>query len=110
MATVDFEAQAVRRQLERALASASFIRSERLSRFLRFVVERHLEGKDNELKETVIAVEVFGRKADYDPKLDSIVRTEAGRLRARLAEYYAGDGGSDPMVLELPQGSFIPVF
>ena len=56
MATVDSEAQAVRRQLERALASANFTRSERLSRFLRFVVERHLEGRDNELKESVIEI------------------------------------------------------
>ncbi len=104
------DAQAARRQLERVLASAGFARNERLSRFLRFVVEQHLEGKDNELKESVIAVEVFGRKTDYDPKLDSIVRTEAGRLRARLAEYYSGDGSGDPVVLELPKGGYIPVF
>src|SRR6266852_2784999 len=83
MATVEYDAQAVQRQLARALASASFTRSDRLSRFLQFVVERHLEGRDDELKESVIALEVFGNR-DYDPKQDSIVRTEAGRLRARL--------------------------
>jgi hypothetical protein len=81
MATVDSQAQAVLRQLERALASSSFARSERLSRFLRFVVERHLEGHDGDLKESVIGMEVFGNP-DYDPKQDSTVRTEAGRLRA----------------------------
>jgi TolB-like protein len=109
MATSDLEPQAVRRQLERALASANFVRSERLSRFLRFVVEQHLEGRDDELKESVIAMEVFGNR-DYDPKQDSIVRTEAGRLRARLAEYYVGQGSGDPVVFELPKGGYVPVF
>jgi TolB-like protein/Tfp pilus assembly protein PilF len=109
MGTADFEAQAVRAQLERALASAGFSHSERLSRFLRFVVERHLEGRDEELKESVIALEVFGNR-DYDPKRDSIVRTEAGRVRARLAEYYLGEGGGDPVIIELPKGGYIPMF
>ena len=80
MPTAEFDRDAARRQLERVLGSAGFARNERLSGFLRFVVERHLEGRDGELKESVIAVEVLGRKTDYDPKLDSIVRTEAGRL------------------------------
>ncbi len=110
MPTAEPDAQAAERQLERVLASAGFARNDRLSRFLRFVVERHLQGKDNELKESVIAVEVFGRKADYDPKLDSIVRTEAGRLRARLAQYYAGEGSGDALVIELPKGGYTPLF
>ena len=109
MTAPDYEPQAVRRQLERALASANFVRSERLSRFLRFVVECHLEGRDDELKESVIAIEVFGHR-DYDPQQDSIVRTEAGRLRARLAEYYVGPGSSDPVIFELPKGGYVPVF
>jgi TolB-like protein/Flp pilus assembly protein TadD len=107
--TPEYEPEAVRQQLERALASANFVRSERQSRFLRFVVERHLEGRDNELKESVIALEVFGDR-DYDPKQDSIVRTEAGRLRSRLAEYYGGPGSADPVIFELPKGGYVPVF
>ena len=99
-----------RLQLEKVLASSGFARNERLSRFLRFVVERHLEGKDSELKESLIAIEVFGRRPDYDPKQDSIVRTEAARLRARLAEYYAGEGSGDAMIIELPKGGYAPVF
>jgi serine/threonine-protein kinase len=102
--------QDVRRQLERMLSSAAFARSERLSGFLRLVVERHLEGRDEEIKESLIAVEVFGRKPDYDPQRDSIVRTEAGRLRARLAEYYVSEGGGDPVIIELPKGGYVPVF
>jgi len=81
-----------------------------MSRFLRFLSERHLEANDNQLKESVIAVEVFGRKPDHDPSQDSIVRTEAGRLRARLAEYYVGEGKDDGIVIELPKGGYIPVF
>ena len=71
MASAENHAEALQRQLERVLASPGFARSERLSRLLRFVVERHLEGRDTELKESLIAIEVFGRQPDYDPKLDS---------------------------------------
>src|SRR6516225_8274559 len=109
MPGVESEVEAARRQLERVLASPGFSRNERLSRFLRFVVEQHLAGKDDELKESVIAVEVLGRSPDHDPKQDSIVRTEAARLRARLSEYYLGKGKDDPLVIELPKGGYVPV-
>ena len=102
--------EATRRQLERVLASPGFLRNERMSRFLRFLVERHLEGNHSDLKESVIAVEVFGRKPDHDPSRNSIVRTEAGRLRARLAEYYLSEGRDDEIVIELPKGGYIPAF
>jgi TolB-like protein len=101
--------QATLRELERVLGSDGFARSQRLSRFLRYVVEQSLEGREGELKESVIALEVFGRNGDYDPKLDSIVRTEAGRLRARLTEYYSQEGLTDPIVLELPKGGYVPL-
>lgn len=110
MAAAEFEVQAARRQLERVLASAGFSRNERLARFLQFVVEQHLDGKDDEIKESVIALEVFGRGPDHDPKQDSIVRTEAARLRARLGEYYVGEGKNDALVIELPKGGYAPVF
>ena len=109
MSSVEPEAQA-RRQLERVLESPGFARNDRMSRFLRFVVEQHLEGKDHELKESVIAIEVFGRPADFDPRVDPVVRTEAGRLRARLSEYYVDEGKGDPLVIELPKGGYIPRF
>jgi hypothetical protein len=67
MPPVESESQAARQQLERVLASPGFARNERLSRFLRFVVERHLEGRDQELKESLIAIGVFGRPPGYDP-------------------------------------------
>jgi TolB-like protein len=110
MQAAESEAQAARRQMERVLASTGFSRNERLARFLRFVIEQHLEGKDGELKESVIAIEVFGRRSDHDPARDSIVRTEASRLRSRLSEYYAGEGKGDSLIIELPKGGYTPVF
>src|SRR5229473_879318 len=110
MSSVELEAGTAKRQLERVLASPGFAYNKRLSRFLRFVVEWHLEGRDHELKESVIAIEVFERRPDYNPKQDAIVRTEAGRLRARLSEYYIGDGRDDAVVIELPKGGYTPVF
>jgi len=99
-----------RDQLQRILQSSGFARNERLSRFLRMVIERHLEGRDDELKESLIALEVFGRPADYDPKRDPVVRAEASRLRARLAEYYQNEGKHDPLVIEIPKGGYTPRF
>jgi TolB-like protein/tetratricopeptide (TPR) repeat protein len=106
--SAEFEGEA-RRQLERLLQSPGFARNPRLSRFLRFLIEQHLEGRDIELKETVIGTEVFGRGPDYNPKRDAIVRTEAGRLRARITEYYAGQGRADTLIIELPKGGYVPV-
>ena len=102
------EGQLLNEELERVLSSASFARSDRLSKLLRFLVERHIEGRDDELKESLIGVEVFGRRPDYDPKLDSTVRTEAVRLRARLNKYYSTEGTQDPLVIELPKGGYVP--
>src|SRR5436309_6176210 len=110
MPSLESEAQAARRQLERVLESPGFSRNERLSGFLRFVVEGHLDGKDHELKESVIAVEVFGRRPDFDSRLDPVVRTEAVRLRARLSEYYIKEGKADALVIELPKGGYVPLF
>src|SRR5262249_18533659 len=63
----------------------------------------------HELKESVIGAEVFGRKPDYNPKRDPIVRTEARRLRERLSQYYEGVGANDGVKIELPKGGYVPV-
>jgi TolB-like protein len=99
----------VRTQLERLLASPIFTGSARLRRFLEFVVEKSLAGEGDRLKEYVIGVEVFDRDAQYDPRVDSIVRVEAARLRAKLTEYYQGEGRDDAVVLTLPKGGYAPV-
>src|SRR5688572_14132707 len=100
-------ADAVHPQLERILASPGFANAGRLSRFLRFVVERTLAGEGDQLKEYLIGTEVFDRAADYDPRLDSIVRVEARRLRAKLQEYYAGPGRDDSVTISVDKGSYV---
>ena len=104
------DAQRVRLQLDRILASAAFADAGRASSFLRFVVERTLEGHDGEIKESVIAVEVLGRAPSFDSKSDPIVRVEAGRLRDRLSSYYEAEGGEDSVLISLPKGRYVPEF
>ena len=110
MTAPTLNADPVREELEKILLSPGFARSERMGHFLRFVVEQQLQGAAAQLKETTIGVAVFGRRPDFDPKLDSIVRTEAARLRKRLHGYYATAGAQDPIVIELPKGGYAPVF
>lgn len=103
-------AEAVRVQLARILASDGFVSSQRLCRFLRFIVERTLENDVERLKEFVVAMEVFDRNDDYDPSVDSIVRVEARRLRTKLKAYYDGAGRSDSVLIGLRPGSYVPLF
>jgi Tol biopolymer transport system component len=104
------DAQRVRIQLDRILSSSAFADAERASSFLRFIVERKLDGRAVEIKESVIAMEVLGRTPSFDSKSDPIVRVEAGRLRDRLDSYYQSEGGEDPVLIALPKGRYIPEF
>jgi TolB-like protein len=101
---------AIRRELARLLQSAIFAQSDRLVRFLRFTVEHTISGRADELKEYVIGTEVYDRKPPYHPSQDSIVRTEARRLRSKLKEYYEVEGKSDPVFIYFRPGSYVPVF
>lgn len=103
-------AENVRDQLERVLASHVLASSGQLRRLLRLVVERTLEGQPALLKEYNLGLEVFQRPPDYDPKIDPIVRVQARRLRAKLDEYYAGEGAGDPLLIQIPKGAYTPVF
>lgn len=97
-------------QLDRVLGSKGFANAGRLSRLLRYVVERTLAGEADQLKEYAVGVEVFDRDEKYDPRLDSIVRVEAGRLRSRLEEYYNGEGAQDEVRIVLPRGGYSAQF
>jgi TolB-like protein len=110
MSPTEASTETIRHQLDRILAGRGFVGNERLSKFLRFVVEQQLLGKADELKESLVGIEVFGRAPGFDPRQDSVVRTEAARLRVRLSQYYAGEGTGDPVVIELPKGGYTPVF
>ena len=98
------------KQLEKILQSRTLQNSENLKAFLRFVVEKTVEDNEVLLKEYTIATEVFGRNSDYDPRIDSVVRVQAGRLRTKLQEYYSTDGKGDYIVIDLPKGHYHPVF
>jgi Tol biopolymer transport system component len=104
------DGSAVRVQLDKILSSSAFASSPRMSRFLRFVVETALDRKSESIKEYVIAIEVFEKAEDYDPQVDSTVRTEASKLRLRLARYYETEGREDLLVVTIPKGSYVPRF
>lgn len=96
--------------LDEIVSSPEFGRAERPARFLRHLVETTLEGENHRLKESVLGVEVFGRPPSWDPRLDAIVRQEAARLRKRLARYYESAEIGSAVRIELPVGTYVPVF
>src|SRR5215471_14035518 len=93
-------------EIERLIASHTLHGSESLCKLLRYLGKQALEHPGVPVKEYQIATEVFGRQADFDPQLDSMVRVQAGRLRSKLTEYYGTEGASDRLVVELPKGSY----
>jgi hypothetical protein len=100
----------IRRELSRIVNSSTFRDSYRLTSFLSFIVETTLAGNGSKLKAYTIAVEALGRGSDFDPQTDPIVRVEAVRMRQALARYYSGIGRDDPLVIEVPRGSYVPAF
>jgi TolB-like protein len=100
----------IRAQLELILRSRAFIQSHRIRRFLQFVVEESLLGQPHRLKEYLIGLEVFDRREAFDPRVDSIVRVEARRLRYKLEEYYRTEGREDSVRVVLRKGSYVPIF
>ncbi len=103
-------ARQVRAQCDRILASKVFALSRRQGAFLDYVVNAELEGRSDKLKEFTLGIDVFGKDESFDPNIDSIVRVEAGRLRARLREYYHEEGAGDALRIDIPKGHYVPVF
>jgi hypothetical protein len=102
--------EAVREELSRILESSIFVQSDRLSRFLRYTVETTLAGDADMLKEYLIGTEVYDRRPPYHPNMDSIVRSEARRLRSKLKEYYESAGRNDSVFICYRTGSYVPAF
>ena len=102
--------EAVRAQLVRVTASRTFAHAPALRRFLEHVVDSALQAKTDELKEYAIGVDVFGRGQSFDPRVDTIVRVQARRLRGKLDEYYRIEGSGDAVLIELPKGCYVPEF
>lgn len=103
-------APAVREALERLIASETFSRSDRARKLLRYLVERELAGEAERLKGFAIAVDVFGKDAEFDSATDAVVRVQAGRLRELLGHYYAAEGAADPIRIVIPRGSYVPTY
>jgi len=102
--------QDVRAALEDILVWSDIARSPQLVRFLRYIVEATLEGREAGIKAYAIAVDVFGRDAGFDPQADPIVRVQARRLRTLLDRYYAEGHGRGPIRISLPVGRYVPEF
>jgi len=96
--------------LARVLRSETFQQADRLKRFLAFVVTEFLEGRQDNLKEYVIGVQVFQKEESFDPRTDPIVRVQARRLRVKLTQYYRTEGRLDALIIDLPKGGYGPVF
>jgi len=97
-------------ELERILGSGDFDASPRSRAFVRFIVEEALAGRQDALTQGAIATRVFGRREDFDPTVDPIVRIQAGRLRRSLERYYLVEGARDPVRIDLPRGTYVPLF
>ncbi len=102
--------KAIRQQLAKILTSPHFVNSPNLLNFLRFIVDKTLAGDAATIKGYTVATQVLGRKADFDPNLDPIVRILAGRLRRALEQYYLVEGKSDPVIIDVPRGAYVPLF
>jgi hypothetical protein len=104
------EARVIREELQRILSGPSFRSSKRCSEFLSFVVERTLDGHGDDLKERTLGVSLFGRTPTYDTPGDPVVRVKANEVRKRLAQYYGDHSGATALRIDLPPGSYVPVF
>ena len=100
----------VRKELSLILEFEEIRNSQVLSKFIEFVVEKKLSGQEDEIKEYTIAVKGLGKPRDYNPQLDASVRIHAGRLRRLLTQYYRDKGKNDVVLIDIPKGTYIPVF
>ena len=99
-----------REALEKLLASASFRRQEQLQRFLRYVCDLEMSGRGSGIHEYQIGLDVFGKPAGYSTGEDTAVRSRAHTLRKKLQEYYATEAPASPVRIDIPKGSYVPVF
>lgn len=97
-------------QLEKITNSQEFATADQLKSMLRFICSETIAGRSAQLKAYVIGIEVFGRTIDFDPQTDAIVRVQAGQLRLRLTNYYAGAGCDDTILINVPKGGYVPQF
>ena len=108
--TAPLPADLKRALVQRVIDSQVFARSPAMRAFLLYVTERAIEGRADELKEQIIGAQVLGRKPNYDPADDNIVRVRAHELRGRLERYFASEGAGEPVTITIPRGAYAPEF
>jgi hypothetical protein len=102
--------QEQREEVQRVLHAPQFRRSPKLQRFLELICDYHFQGRPSEITEYMIATEAFGKGESFDSSHDSLVRVQAREARRRLREYYQSEGSGSVLVLDIPLGSYAPVF
>ena len=100
----------VRVYLKNLLAGSAFSISSRRGQLLKYLVEHTLSGEGDKVSEYAIGLDVFQKPASFDPRIESVVRTEVSRLRQRLKDHYAGEGRNDSIVIDFPQRSYAATF
>jgi TolB-like protein len=103
-------AELVRKELHLILNFGEISNAPILSKFLQFITDKKLLGQEDEIKEYTIGIKALGKPSDFNPQLDAYVRIHAGRLRQVISRYYLGPGKDDEVVIDIPKGSYIPVF
>jgi len=110
IASAQISIQEQREEVQRVLHAPQFRRSPKLQRFLELICDYHLRGKSSEITEFLIATEAFGKSQSFDSSHDSLVRVQAREARRRLREYYQSDGAESALIIDIPLGSYAPVF
>jgi len=103
-------AEEIRSHLSHILSSKEFSNKEKNCILLKFLVEETLAGRADQLKQYTIGTALLNRSPDFNPDLDPVVRILAGRLRRSLYAYYQEEGKEDPIRIDIPKGSYMPIF
>jgi adenylate cyclase len=103
-------AESIQQQVNRILTSPEFKATDVQKSFLTFVVETALAGRSHEIKGYTVATQVFGRGEEFNQATDPIVSIQANKLRRALERYYLVAGQNDPIRIEIPKGTYVPLF
>lgn len=96
--------------VERIVSTPAFEKATRLQALLKFIVNESINGRAEQLSESNLGQQVFKKGPDYSPLIDSSVRVQMRQLRLKLHEYFDGPGRNEPVILEIPRGSYVPIF
>src|SRR5262245_54820718 len=100
----------VKQAVDRVLRSKHFVNAHKKKEFIKLICDFYLQGRAQELNEYILGYEVFSRDSTYNPSADPIVRVFAHEIRKKLESYYTNEGNNDPVRLEIPAGTYQPVF